>query len=84
MNKKQSITLAKVFEIPTRSDIIWNDIVSMVEAAGAKVGQREGSRVSFSLSGVVAVFHQPHPNRHAPYATVRGVRDFLERAGVMP
>jgi hypothetical protein len=31
---------------------------------------------------VRAVFHQPHPQREAPKGTVKGVRDFLENAGI--
>jgi hypothetical protein len=84
VNSKQRATLEKVFATPTRSDIPWSDIESMVEAVGATVQQRRGSRVSFSLNGVVAVFHEPHPQRQAPQATVRGVRDFLGQAGVTP
>jgi len=84
MNSKQRATFDKVFAMPTRSDIPWTDIESMVEAVGATVQQRRGSRVSFSLNGVVAVFHEPHPQRQAPQATVRGVRDFLAQAGVTP
>jgi len=84
MNSKQRATLNKVFATPTRSDIPWTDIESMVEAVGATVQHRRGSRVSFSLNGVVAVFHEPHPQRQTPQATVRGVRDFLTQAGVTP
>ena len=80
VNSKQRATFDQVFATP----IPWTDIESMVAAAGATVRQRRGSRVSFSLNGVVAVFHEPHPQRQAPQATVRGVRDFLERAGVTP
>ena len=84
MNSKQRATLDKVYQTPTRADIPWMDIESMVAAAGATVQQRRGSRVSFSLGGVVAVFHAPHPQHQAPQATVRGVRDFLRQAGVTP
>jgi hypothetical protein len=82
--ERQRKTLDKVFEAPTRSDIFWSDIESLCGAAGATVSQRAGSRVSISLAGITAVFHAPHPQRQTPKATVEGVRDFLERAGVTP
>jgi hypothetical protein len=84
VNSKQRKTLDKVFEIPARSDIPWSDIESLCGAVGATVSQRAGSRVSFTLAGITAVFHAPHPQRQTPRATVEGVRDFLERAGVQP
>ena len=84
MNSKQRKTLDKVFEVPTRSDIPWSDIESLCGAAGATISQRAGSRIGISLGGITAVFHSPHPQRQTPRATVEGVRDFLERAGVTP
>jgi hypothetical protein len=84
VNNTQRKTLEKVFETPTRSDIPWSDIENLCGAAGATISQRAGSRVSISLGGITTVFHSPHPQRQTPKATVEGVRDFLERAGVMP
>ena len=84
MNTKQRATLAKIFATPTPKDIPWTDIESLMRALDAQVLQREGSRVRFGLGGVVAVLHEPHPERHTPMTSVRQVRIFLERAGVHP
>ena len=61
VNSKQRKTLDKVFETPTRSDIPWSDIESLLGAMGATVTQGNGSRVRVALNGVSAVFHEPHP-----------------------
>ena len=56
----------------------------MLTAAGAEIAEGSGSRVTVALGGVAQSFHRPHPQKEAGRATVRSVRDFLERAGVTP
>ncbi|WP_081500547.1 type II toxin-antitoxin system HicA family toxin [Pseudomonas sp. GM80] len=51
---------------------------------GAKAVEGNGSRVRFELSGVVATFHRPHPDKEAKPYQVRDARAFLEQAGVFP
>ena len=84
MNNRQKRTLAEVFENPTRQDIRWLDIQSLLKALHARVSERSGSRVAAELNGVVAIFHRPHPGNEADRGTVRSVRRFLEEAGVTP
>jgi hypothetical protein len=40
----------------------WSDIEALFIAIGAKVTEREGSRVSVDLFGEIRVFHRPHPS----------------------
>ena len=61
MNKKQRLTLQKIFEKPERSDILWQDIEALFSALGAEVTEGKGSRVRVALNDVRAVFHRPHP-----------------------
>jgi len=82
MNKKQRQTLAKIFEKPERSDILWNDIESLFKALGAELSEGRGSRVRVALNDVRAVFHRPHPQRITNKSTVRSVRRFLIETGV--
>jgi len=39
---------------------------------------------AFELNGAEAIFHRPHPRKEAGQATVEGVREFLEQAGIHP
>jgi len=82
MNKKQRLTLERIFEKPERFDISWNDIESLFKALGADLSEGRGSRVRVSLKDVRAVFHRPHPQRVTNKSTVRSVRRFLLETGV--
>jgi HicA toxin of bacterial toxin-antitoxin, len=82
LNSKQRKTLLDIFTNPIKSDIPWKNIESLFLALGGEVSQGRGSRVRILLNEVRAVFHQPHPQREAPKGSIRGVRDFLESAGI--
>ncbi len=82
LNSKQAKTLKAIFETPTRADILWSDIVRLLEALGADVTQGRGSRVRVYLNGERAVFHQPHPEKETDKGAVKSVREFLENAGI--
>ena len=84
MNAKHRKTLAAVFSQPVRSDIVWTDIVSLLEACGADLSEGRGSRVRITLNGVRAVFHRPHPTRHTDKGAVKSMRRFLSEAGLTP
>ncbi len=77
MNTKQLKTLQAVFETPTRSDIRWADVESMLRAAGGEVKGAGGSMVRVSLKSAVAVFHRPHPQPTAKKGAVKALRRFL-------
>ena len=82
MNKKQRKTLDNIFADPIRRNIIWDDVVSLIEALEGKVLQGNGSRVSFSLNEVSLNIHSPHPQKELKRYQVKDVRTFLSRAGV--
>lgn len=82
MNAKQVRTLNAVFEEPTRSDIKWKDIESLLKGLGAVIKEGKGSRVRVSLGEVVAVFHRPHPQPTTNKGAVDSVRDFLMQTGL--
>lgn len=84
MNQKQKQTLQWVFEKPTRSNVVWKDIESLLMALGAEISEGRGSRVRVALNEVRAVFHRPHPQKEADRGAVQSVRRFLEAAGVKP
>jgi hypothetical protein len=51
---------------------------------GAEIIEGAGSRVRFALSGIIASFHRPHPEKEAKPYQVRDAKTFLENAGVKP
>jgi hypothetical protein len=59
MNKAQQGTLIAVFIRPTKADIRWSAIESLIRALGGVITERAGSRVAAKLNGVTAVFHRP-------------------------
>jgi hypothetical protein len=84
MNKAQRATLNDIFGRPTRADIRWSAIESLIRALGGEVMERAGSRVAARLNGVTSVFHRPHPRPETKKGAVDAVRLFLTNAGVKP
>jgi hypothetical protein len=52
MNRKQRKTFEAIFSEPIRRNIVWTDIVSLIQGLGGTVLQGNGSRVRFDLNGV--------------------------------
>lgn len=84
MGPKHRRTLVAIFENPVRSNIVWRDIETMLEAAGAEITEGAGSRVRIALNDVRAVFHRPHPQKETNQGAVKSLRRFLTEAGVTP
>ena len=84
MNKKQRKIYDAIFANPIRRNIIWNDVVSLVEALGGSVTQGNGSRVRFSLNGIALNIHSPHPQKELKRYQVKDVRTFLIKAEIKP
>ncbi|MFM7908810.1 MAG: type II toxin-antitoxin system HicA family toxin [Microcystis aeruginosa] len=82
LSKKQRKILDQIFEQPVRSDVVWTNIESLLEALGAEISEGRGSRVRVALKGVRALFHRPHPRRETDKGAVVSVRRFLSEAGV--
>jgi hypothetical protein len=79
---KHSHTLESIFSKPVPSNILWNDIESLLSSLGAEISEGSGSRVRIKLNNVRAVFHRPHPQKEADKGSVASMRRFLENAGV--
>lgn len=84
MNKAQKSTLQAVFVQPSKADIRWAAIESLIRSLGGEVFERAGSRVAARLNGVTAVFHRPHPRPETKKGAVDAVRQYLINAGVKP
>lgn len=84
MNSKQRKTLEQIFENPARSDVKWEDILSLFNALGATIKQGAGSRIGVILKGQFGHFHEPHPRKETDKGALKSVRILLERAGIQP
>ncbi len=84
MRKKHRKILEAIFKRPTQSNIRWDDIESLLDALGAYVEEREGSRVYVELNDVAGHFHRPHPEKEAGKGAVDSLRRFLMEAGIEP
>jgi hypothetical protein len=82
MNKKQRKTYEALFTNPIRRNIVWDDVVSLIEALGGNVIQGDGSRVRFSLNEISLNIHSPHPQKELKRYQVKDVRTFLLKAGI--
>jgi hypothetical protein len=81
---KHDTTLQGIFKTPTKANLKWRDIESLLKHLGATMTEGKGSRVRVMLNNVAAVFHRPHPRKEASKGSVESVREFLENAGIEP
>ncbi len=84
LRKKHQATLSAIYAEPTRANIHWNDVETLLIALGAECSEGKGSRLRVAMNDVKAVFHRPHPEKEASKSMVRSVRRFLEAAGIEP
>jgi hypothetical protein len=84
MKRKSSKTLALIFSRPASGSIKWRDIEALFLDLGAKVSEREGSRVGVMLFGEVRVFHRPHPSPDTDKGAVESIRKWLNENGAQP
>ena len=84
MNARQRKTLEKIFEIPTRADITWAEVVSLVRALGARVEEGAGSRVGVYFDDHRAVYHRPHNPPVCKKGLVRALKRMLETMEIVP
>lgn len=82
LRKKHRKTLDAVFEDPIRSNVLWDDIESLLTALGADLSEGRGSRVRVYLNGVRAIFHRPHPRKETGKGALKAMRRFLNETGV--
>ncbi|MEH2295269.1 type II toxin-antitoxin system HicA family toxin [Nostoc sp.] len=82
LRSKQQKTFDALFQNPTRSNIFWSDIESLLIALGAEVSVGRGSRVRFALDDIRATFHRPHPEKETDKGVVKSMRRFLTEAGI--
>ena len=84
LNSKNKKTLKAIFEEPTRSDIRWNDIESLIQELGGVIKQGNGSRVRFQIGELTATVHRPHPRAEIGKPLVKDLCRLLNEGGFKP
>lgn len=73
-----------IFARPVSGNIKWSDIESLFKSLGAKVSEREGSRIGVKLFGEIQIFHRAHPTPNTDKGAISSIRKWLEKNGVKP
>lgn len=81
---KHRKTIAAIFAKPTKANIKFGDIESLVRALGGEVREGDGSRVVLELFGTREYTHRPHPGKEAKKYIVEKIREWLEGLEVTP
>jgi len=81
--KHQKI-LDAIFITPTKANIKFSDIESLLVSLEGRVKEGAGSRMSVTISSRTAYFHRPHPGKEAKKYQVENTREFLQSLGVEP
>lgn len=84
MKKKHAQTLRRVFVRPVNGSVPWRDVESLFIDLGARVEEREGSRIKVVLFNEIRIFHRPHPSSDTDKGAVASIRKWLEDNGVRP
>jgi HicA toxin of bacterial toxin-antitoxin, len=84
MKQKHLKTLKLIFSRPVSANVRWSEIEALLLELGAKIEEREGSRVLIRLFGGRRVFHRPHPSPMTDKGAIASLRDWLNDNGVKP
>jgi HicA toxin of bacterial toxin-antitoxin, len=82
MKRKHLKTLESIYSRPISANISWSDIEALLMALGARIEEREGSRVLVRLFDERRVFHRPHPSPMTDKGAVASLREWLNDNGV--
>lgn len=84
MKSKHKKTLTAIFATPTRANIKFSDIESLVIALGGEAREGAGSRVMLEISGKREYAHRPHPEKEAKRYIEERIRKWLISLEVTP
>jgi hypothetical protein len=84
MKRKHQKTLELIYARPVSANVRWLDIETLLLELGAKIEEREGSRVLIKLFDERRVFHRPHPTPTTDKGALASLRDWLFNNGVKP
>ena len=84
MKRKHLKTLELIFSRPVSANLRWSEVETLLLELGARIEEREGSRVLIRLFGERRVFHRPHPSPMTDKGAVASLRCWLNDNGVKP
>lgn len=84
MKRKHQKTLELIYSHPVSANVRWSDIEAFFIELGAKIEEREGSRVLVRLFDERRVFHRPHPQPTTDKGALVSIREWLLQNGVKP
>lgn len=84
MKPKHFKTLKSIYQRPVSGNVKWRDIEALFIELGAKIEEREGSRIGIRLFNEIRVFHRPHPQPVTDKGALASVRKWLKENGVEP
>ena len=84
MKAKHRKTLEAIFEKPTKANIKFAEVESLLVSLNGEVREGTGSRMSVTVSGKTIFLHRPHPNKEAKKYQIEDIREFLKLIGVTP
>ena len=84
MKRKHLKTLELIFSRPVSANMRWSEVEALLLELGARIEEREGSRVLMRLFGERRVFHRPHPSPMTDKGAAASLRDWLYDNGVKP
>jgi len=77
-------TLIAIFTDPVSPGIRWAAVEALLIAAGCRLIEGAGSRVSFEKAQMIASFYRPHPGKEAKRYQIKDAREYLTKLGVTP
>ena len=84
MNKKKKKIYNKVVSKPTRADVTFDEVKSLLVGEGSIFKKGDGSRVKFIYKKQILAIHKPHPKKVLPKYAVERIREFLIITGIEP
>ena len=78
LNPQQQKSLRKILKKPVPNDILWSNIISLMENIGCRIKYRGGSKFSIAKDGAMMFDHRPHGNQASP-ENVKKIKSFLEK-----
>ncbi len=84
MKRKHLKTLELIFSRPVSANVRWSEVEALLLELGARIEEREGSRVLIRLFGERRGFHRLHPSPMTDKGAVASLRDWLNDNGVKP
>ena len=84
MKRKHLKTLELIFSRPVSANLRWSEVEALLLEMGARIEEREGSRVLIRLFGERRVFHGPYPSPITDKGAVASLRDWLNDNRIKP